>query len=129
MKPILSFLLLFFATFYVSAQDTTPPVLTNITFSPTPAKTGETISVIVEAHDEMSELSSIQVNISNPHNYNRVVHGDISDWTVLSENRYSLDYTIYEHDIGGEWYVSIVQIYDVVGNALSKQFTPDQSPY
>ena len=66
---------------------------------------------------------------TNPHNYNRVVHGDISDWTVLSENRYSLDYTIYEHDIGGEWYVSIVQIYDVVGNALSKQFTPDQSPY
>ena len=66
MKPILSFLLLFFATFYVSAQDTTPSVLTNITFSPTLAKTGETISVIVEVHDEMSELSSIQVNLSNP---------------------------------------------------------------
>ena len=39
---------------------------------------------------------------TNPHNYNRVVHGDISDWTALSENRYSLDYTVYEHDIGGE---------------------------
>ena len=73
MKPILSFLLLFFATFYVSAQDTTPSVITNITFSPTLAKTCKTISGIVESQDEMSELSFIQVNLSNPLNYNRVV--------------------------------------------------------
>ena len=72
MRPNLSFLLLFFTTKYICAQDTTPPVLTSITFDPASAKTGETVSVIIEAHDEMSELSFIAVNISNSIRYHRV---------------------------------------------------------
>lgn len=72
MRPNLSFLLLFFTTIYICAQDTTPPVLTSITFDPASAKTGETVSVIIEAHDEMSELSFIAVNISNSIRYHRV---------------------------------------------------------
>ena len=130
MRPILSFLLLFFATFYVFAQDTTPPVLTNITFSPTPAKTGETVTVIVEAHDEMSELFSIRVDLSNPLNQHRVsVHGVVSNWTDLNDNRYSHEFTIYEHDIGGEWYVNSVNILDIANNPFSAFYTPDKSPY
>ena len=128
MKPILSFLLLFFATFYVSAQDTTPPVLTNITFSPTPAKTGETISVIVEAHDEMSGLFSIQVGLSNPLHKVRTVFGVIGNWTDLNDNRYSYEFTIYEHDIGGEWYVNSVNIVDIANNPFSVSYTLDKSP-
>ena len=47
---------------------------------------------------------------------------------MLTDNHYSHEFIIYEHDIGGEWYISIVHISDVVGNAFSEQFTPDQSP-
>ncbi|MGB2184420.1 MAG: RagB/SusD family nutrient uptake outer membrane protein [Flavobacteriaceae bacterium] len=53
MKPILSFLLLFFATFYVSAQDTTPPVW------PNEVKTGVAADLVVgtQQHNKDEILS------------------------------------------------------------------------
>ena len=86
MRPTLSFLLLFFTTICICAQDTTPPVLTSITFDPASAKTGETVSVIIEAHDEMSELSYIAVNISNSIPFHRV---EVTNWNTIGENQYS----------------------------------------
>lgn len=125
MRPTLSFLLLFFTTIYVCAQDTTPPVLTSITFDPASAKTGETVSVIIEAHDEMSELSYIAVNVSNSIPFHRV---EVTNWTAIGENQYSNEFTVYEHDVGGEWYVSSVILRDSESNQIFESFSAENSP-
>ena len=125
MRPTLSFLLLFFTTIYICAQDTTPPVLTSITFDPASAKTGETVSVIIEAHDEMSELSYIAVNISNSIPFHRV---EVTNWTAIGENQYSNEFTVYEHDVGGEWYVSSVILRDSESNQIFESFSAENSP-
>ena len=125
MRPTLSFLLLFFTTIYICAQDTTPPVLTSITFDPASAKTGETVSVIIEAHDEMSELSYIAVNISNSIPFHRV---EVTNWNTIGENQYSNEFTVYEHDVGGEWYVSSLTLRDSESNRLFENFSAENSP-
>lgn len=125
MRPTLSFLLLFFTTIYICAQDTTPPVLTSITLDPASAKTGETVSVIIEAHDEMSELSFIAVNISNSIPFHRV---EVTNWTAIGENQYCNEFTVYEHDVGGEWYVSSVILRDSESNQFFESFSAENSP-
>lgn len=130
MRPTFTFLLLFFTTIYICAQDTTPPVLDSVTFNPTSAVAGDTVTAIVEVYDEMSEIFSILIQIKTQSGLSGVSINDIlSNWNHIDGNRYSREFTILDHDIGGKWYVSYVAINDTVGNQLSRTYAADDSPY
>ena len=129
MRPTLSFLLLFFTTIYISAQDTTPPILTSVAFSQSSVNAGETISVIVEAYDEMSPLDLIHVDISNSIGIPQLLHSvPLSSWTALGDHRYRYDFTVNEYEESGNWYVNQVRIYDIEGNNLLKNYSINDSP-
>lgn len=130
MRPTFTFLLLFFTTIYICAQDTTPPVLDSVTFNTTSAEAGDTVTAIVEVYDEMSEIFSILIQIKTQSGLSGFSISDIlSNWTHIDGNRYSREFTILDHDIGGKWYVSYVSINDTVGNQLSRTYAADDSPY
>lgn len=130
MRPTLSFLLLFFTTIYICAQDTTPPILSSVAFSQSSVNAGETISVIVEAHDEMSPLDTILVRIKSPNDEQEIIANDpLSSWTSLGNDRYRQDLTVNAYAVGGNWHVSLVQLRDNANNYLDNAYTSDNPPY
>jgi hypothetical protein len=94
-----------------SGGDTTPPVLKSINLNKSVVKAGESIKISVEAEDDLSGVSGVQIFYQV--NSTRTGIGLIKD----SSGSFSAELKIHEYAESGEWIITDIYLYDQVGNS------------
>jgi hypothetical protein len=110
------------ATFSVlpsATSDGEAPQLNNIFFTPANIGNGDSITVTVDAQDNLSGISNIQVDIVNPDGGQEQSSSSLeTEWMPLGGNLYSNKFKISDWAMDGEWYVSGIFIHDSANNVF-----------
>lgn len=123
-KQAIISLLVFTASFYLYAQDTTAPVLHNIYVSPSIINAGDSITVTIEITDDISGIRGVgfpnSQNLGGTFAHISTNNGEFlqwaTDWSYVSVNTYKSTILIPSNVSGGLWKVSGFRAEDIAGN-------------
>jgi len=116
------FYLLFVASLIVGGSiygqaDTNPPVLNSLSVDPKVVNNGDSISITVNATDDISGIERIQIDVVNPQGkQGHTAFGLISDWKNQGSGNYLKKIKLTDWAVSGIWYVKAVNITDNAGN-------------
>ncbi len=106
--------------------DITAPVFVGITSNDTNYTAGDEITFTLEAFDNLDEISSMQITITN--SVGEQLHS-IYTWQQLQDNKFRGFLTLNEYAMDGIWYVSSVFINDLDNNEFFKEYLKTNSPH
>jgi len=99
--------------------DITAPQFNSVTITPNSVQSGDTVTITVDATDNLSGINTIYLSIISPlgGNENIYIESTITEWQSIGNNLYTMEVALPETATEGEWYVSYISLTDNVFNS------------
>jgi phosphotransferase system HPr-like phosphotransfer protein len=95
--------------------DVTPPTVTSVSVDKTEAQPGDTVTVSIDAEDDKSDISYIEVRYRNSYGYYEYYNAEFNSET----NKYEFTIPVTNETWPGTWNIEAIYLTDSEGNSAS----------